>query len=221
MDCDDPTALADGTASRLSLVRLTRTTHCGGAALDKAGNYSAPLSHTFVSIPIAGGRDGSSRSKNRRRRSLPGGFLPERRSVDSGLLCDGQLRHRYSVRGCPSHGSGCFRCRSADVPKRAGQCHVDTYTGQCGRPPTTDATPLRHSVLSQWPFVTRGTGGRHTLKVLRPMTDGVEVADSPTTSKMGFVRMCSPLCSPRELGDGDVLCAADDMDDCAPGGRRA
>ena len=88
-DCDDPVALASGTS--LDFIDPANAYYTvSGRARDKAGNYSAMASHTFVfddvtataTVPAAPG-------VARSRRSLPDCLLPERRPVDSGLLCDG------------------------------------------------------------------------------------------------------------------------------------
>ena len=91
MDCDDPTALEDVANDFTDPTDAYYT--LWGTARDKAGNSLRDGEPYVRGRCRSRDRDGSSRSReHRRRRSLPDRFLPERQSVASGLLCDGQFR---------------------------------------------------------------------------------------------------------------------------------
>ena len=207
-DCDDPTPLAENTAIDFDSPANAYYT-LRAAALDRAGNYSAPLSHTFVfddEIATATAP------------AAPRIEAGEAFQVASFLNDDLSIRDYYVTVNFTEVGGGAIRLGvvhptavdafDADpltYRNKTVGATVDTYMGLQENPAATTVTTLTGvsvAVRDQADSdgTNDGTPGTTTFTVAETVDDGFE-------NEVGIAFEASEA----------AICAAEDMDDCDEG----
>ena len=205
-DCDDPTPLAENTAVGFAGPANAYYT-VRGAALDKAGNHSVPLSHTFVFDD-----------------EIATSTAPAAPRIEAGEVFDVasflndnlSIRDYYVTANFAAVGSGAielgvvpptavdaFDADPLTYRNKTVSATVDTYMGLQENPAATTVTTLTGvsvAVRDQADSdgTNDGTPGTTTFTVAETVDDGFE-------NEFGIVFTTSEA----------AVCAAEDTDDCA------
>ena len=209
-DCDDPTALQDVAVEFDSPANAYYTV--GGAALDKAGNFSAPLSHTFVfddEIATATAP------------APPRIEAGDTFQVASFLNDDLSIRDYYVTANFAAVGGGDAIRLGVVTPKVVDAFDADPLTN---RNVPVSATVITYTGLQENPAATNVTTLTGVSVAVRDQADSDGTNDGAAASTATFT-----VDDATDIEDGfedefavvfessDDVCVAEDMDDCAEG----
>ena len=210
-DCDDPTALGDGTAVAFTSPANAYYT-VQGVALDKAGNYSTPRSHTFVF-------DGEVATATAP--AAPRIDAGEAFHVASFLNDDLSIRDYYVTANFPASGTltavrlgvvtptvvDAFDADPLTYRNQTVSATVDTYTGLQEDAAATDVTTLTGVSVA-----VRDQADSDGMDDGTPGTTTIAVADAGEVDD-GFDSGEDPFTVAFESSDD--VCVAEDLDGCA------